>query len=1004
MTTLAIIILGLVAWHYIPVSLMPDADIPEVTVQISADMSARELEGAVVRPLRNSLMRVNHLEDIKSETNNGSAIIRLIFEHGNKIDYSFIEVNEKIDRAMSDLPRDMERPRVIKASASDIPVFYLNLTLKDDLSTKEKGEISQKYIDFNRFVSGVIRKRIEQLPEVAMIDINGLIAPEILIVPDHNQMRALGIGINDLEAALKRQDVEIGSILVKDSQYQYNLRMAFNLENIRGIGNIYLNINDRLFQLKDLAQIREQPQKRSGLVLYNNQEAISMAIIKQGDIRMSALKESLKTSIDQMERDYPEIAFNIGRDQTKLLGESIGNLGRGLFWGISLAFLIMFFFLKDFRSPLLIGISVPVSLVVSLLFFYLLDISINIISISGLILGTGLMIDNAIIVIDNITQYRERGHSLSVSCEKGTNEVFKPLLSAVLTTCAVFVPLIFLSGMAGALFYDQALAIGIGLVVSLLVSTTLLPVLYRLLHLKNASGGVTLFSKNLNVWDYGSLYEKGFRFVMRRQAMMGLLCVLFLLVSVGLFLLLPKQKIPELTTTEKIFAIDWNESLNIEENKKRVMEMAGVWQEEIDNYNAQVGQQQFLMTKGAQATTSEAEIYVQAHSPGQLKEVQRKVNHFLQRYPGAVMEMEEVDNIFNLIFTTGEAPITARIQPTGHVSYPNGQLETLWGKLQKAFPNTPIEPLSWEEQITLKGDAAKMELYGITPTQLNTALVNAFNQQHVLTIVDNQDFVPVVLGAEEQAIDQVLEHTLVRANDSTYYKVGNFLSESLTKDFRTITAGKEGMYYPFNFQAENDQEQETIQKIQKVLKTSPGFDVNFTGSYFESRELIKELMLVLAITLALLYFILATQFESLTLPLIILLEIPLSMAGAFSFLWFFDMSLNLMSMIGIVVMCGIIINDSILKLDTIIQLQKNGYGLIRALLVAGQRRLKPILMTSLTTILALVPVLFAGGLGGELQAPLAIALIGGMLLGTLVSLYFIPLLYYFLTKNKQHAS
>lgn len=1005
MSALAVVILGLIAWGYIPVSLMPDVDIPEVTVQVSADMSARELEDAVVRPMRNSLMRVSHLEDIKSEAHNGSAIIRLIFDHGTQIDYSFIEVNEKIDRAMAGLPREMERPRVIKASASDIPVFYLNLTLKEDLATKENGELSQQFIDFNRFANQVIRKRIEQLPEVAMVDVNGIISPEILIVPDQEQMRALGIGLNDLEAALKKQDVEIGSILVKDSQYQYNLRMAFNLDNIRDIGNTYLNINGRLFQLKDLAKIREQPQKRRGLALFNDKEAISMALIKQGDVRMSSLKEALNTSITQMEGDYPDIAFSIVRDQTKLLGESISNLGRGLFWGIGLAFLIMFFFLKDFRSPLLIGVSVPVSLVVSLLFFHLLNISINIISLSGLILGTGLMIDNAIIVIDNITQYRERGYSLSISCVKGTNEVFKPLLSSVLTTCAVFVPLIFLSGMAGALFYDQAMAIGIGLFVSLLVSTTLLPVLYRLFHRKKIGGeSVTLFLKKLNVVDYASLYEKGFRFTMRRQAVMGVLFVLFLLASISLFFILPKQQIPELTATEKIYSIDWNEPLNVEENKKRVLEMTGVLQGEIENYNAQVGQQQFLMNKKAQAKTSEAEVYVQAHSPAQLEEIEQKAREFMQRYPGAVLETAEVDNIFNLIFTTGKAPITARLQPIGHASDPNAQLESVWGELQKAFPKDPLQPISWEEQVALKGDAAKMELYGISPGQLSTALVNAFNEQQVLAIVDNQDFVPVVLGAEEKAIDQVLEHTLVRANDSTYYKVNNFLSQRMTKDLKTITAGKEGVYYPIDFQLKHAQEQEVTGQVRDVVKAAPGYDVNFTGSYFESRALLKELMLVLGITLALLYFILATQFESLSLPLIILLEIPLSMAGAFLSLWLFGMSLNLMSMIGIVVMSGIIINDSILKVDTIIQLQKQGYGLFKALLVAGQRRLKPILMTSLTTILALVPVLFAGGLGGELQAPLAVALIGGMLLGTMVSLYFIPLFYYYLAKNKRYAS
>lgn len=1006
MTALAVIILGLIAWGFIPVSLMPELDIPEVTVQLSADMSARELEDAVVRPMRNSLMQVNHLEDIKSETYNGSALIRLIFDHGTSIDYSFIEVNEKIDRAMSGLPRGVERPRVIKASASDIPVFYLNLSLKEGVDTRENGELNQAYIDFNRFANQVIRKRIEQLPEVAMVDVNGIIAPEILIVPDPEKLRALGIGLDELENALKSQDVEIGSILVKDNQYQYNLRLGFSLDHIRDIEEIYLNIHDRLFQLKDLAEIREKPQKRRGLALFNDREAISMALIKQGDVRMSNFKEGLNTAVAQMEKDYPDVAFTIVRDQTKLLEESINNLGQGLFWSISLGFLIMFFFLKDFSSPMLIGASVPISLIVSLLFFHLLGISINIISLSGLILGTGLMIDNSIIVIDNITQYRIRGLTLSAACVKGTNEVIIPLLSSVLTTCAVFIPLIFLSGMAGALFYDQAMAITIGLLVSLLVSVTLVPVLYRLFHLKEGPRKkIDAFLKKINVLDYEDLYEKGFRFVMKKQIISWGLFVLLVGVTITLFKVLPKEQIPFLTTHERVYTIDWNEPLNVEENKKRVLALAETIEADVENYNAQVGQQQFLLNKETQAKTSEVEIYVQVTSPGQLKTIDEKTQDFVRNYPEAVMETSDVDNIFNLIFTLGKAPITARFQAKGFADDPNAKLQSLWDDLQHSFKEMPLEPISWEDQITLKANTAKMELYRVSPDQLSTTLVNAFSEQQVLAMVDNQDFVPVILGAEEKNIEEVLATTLVRTNDTTSYKISNFLTPQLDKDLKKITAGKEGEYYPIDFVGvEEGKVPFIVNRIKDFLKDSAAYDVNFSGSYFDNRALIKELMMVLAITLALLFFILATQFESLALPIIILLEIPIAAAGAFFFLWLFGMSINLMSMIGIVVMSGIVINDSILKIDTIIQLQKQGYSLLKALLVAGQRRLKPIIMTSMTTILALVPVLFTTGLGSELQSPLAIALIGGMMVGTFVSLYFIPLLYYYLKKNKHYAS
>src|SRR5690606_25211886 len=246
-----------------------------------------------------------------------------------------------------------------------------------------------------------------------------------------------------------------------------------------------------------------------------------------------------------LKSDYPTIDFAITRDQTKLLTYSISNLQESLVWGAILAFLVMFFFMRDFKSPLLIGIAIPTSLVICLLCFYLLDISINIISLSGLVLGVGMMVDNSIIVIDNITQHIQRGSSLLQACVKGTNEVIAPMLSAVLTTCAVFIPLIFISGIAGALFYDQALAVAIGLFVSLAVAITILPVYYKLFYSKRSHKKSS--NKFLN-WvkgiDYEGMYEKGFRFTMRNQKSVWGIVFFMLIGTFFLYQALDKSKLP----------------------------------------------------------------------------------------------------------------------------------------------------------------------------------------------------------------------------------------------------------------------------------------------------------------------------------------------------------------------------------------------------------------------------------------------------------------------------
>ncbi|MDO5970752.1 efflux RND transporter permease subunit [Flavivirga aquimarina] len=1010
MSTLGILILGIYAFGLIPVSLMPDIDIPEITVQVSAEnMSARQLEDAVVKQLRRNLMQVSHLKDITTETSSEKAILRLSFNHGTKIDYSFIEVNEKIDRAMGSFPKTMKRPKVIKASATDVPVFYLNMYLKSaSKKVKEPAQndlypVTQKFVDFNRFANHVIRKRIEQIGEVAMVDVSGLVAPEILIIPNYDKLSALNISLDELESAIKKYDLKIGSLLIKDNQYQYDVRLGMSLNNIQEIENIYINKNNRLFQLKDLAQVLEHPQSRTGLALSNSHEAITMAIIKQSDARMGDLKIALNTLLNYLEEDYPNIGFSITRDQTKLLDYAINNLLQSLLWGIFLAFGIMFLFLKNVKSPLLIGVTIPISIIISLLCFQLFGISINIISLSGLVLGIGLMIDNSIIVIDNITQFREQGESLSKACILGTNEVLKPLLSSALTTCAVFLPLVFLSGISGALFYDQAMAVTTGLFASLLVSVTLLPVLYRLFHFKdtNKIDRISRFLANKNTLDYAVLYEKGFRWVMRKQRMSWSLCLLLLIVAIGLFMTLPKTTMPNFSTSETLLKIDWNNQINVEENKRRVLELLEFVDDNIIDNTALVGTQQFVLNKETEARTSETTIYLQCKAPELLAKVKKEISHFiLNKHPTALYEYKAVDNIFNLIFSDDEAPLVAHLRHVTNIgSYQNTQLQNIWYNVQQHLNNLELKPIAWQDYMALVVDKEKLMTYGVNANTLFNTLKSAFNEREILSIIDNQNFVPVILGSTKKNIEAVLSETMITSEGDAEFHLQDFVKVTTSKGLKTISGGKEGEYFPLELQIKDNDMESTISSVKDIVSKNKWYDVSFSGSFFSNQELIDELKIVLLISLVLLYFILASQFESFLMPLIILIEVPLDLAGAFLFLKLFGMSINLMSMIGIVVMCGIIINDSILKVDTIIQLQRKGSSLMKALLVAGERRLKPILMTSLTTILALIPLLFSSGLGAELQAPLAISLIGGMLLGTLVSLYFIPLCYYYLVKK-----
>ena len=472
----ACFIVGLVTYFTIPVSLLPDIAIPEITIQVSGqNTSARELENTVVKPIRQQLMQVAALRDIHSETRDGAGIIRLSFDFGTNTDLAFIEVNEKIDAAMNYLPREIERPRVIKASATDIPVFCLNLTLKT-------GDSEAAFLDLCQFAESVIKRRIEQLPEVAMVDITGMMKRQLQIVPDMKTLEMAGITLDDLESALNSNNIEPGSMTVRDGYYEYNIKFSTLLRTPEDVQNIYLHKNDRIFQLKDLAKVAVVPEKETGASLSNGKRAVTLAVIKQADENMDNMKEALQEVTAYFATVYPDIEFSVSRNQTELLDYTISNLKQNLSLGFIFICIVAILFLGDIKSPAVIGLSMVVSLIISFLFFYMFKMSLNIISLSGLILALGMMIDSSIIVTENIMQYRSKGYTLEEACNMGTSEVITPMLSSTLTTIAVFVPLVFMSGIAGAIFYDQAFAVTVGLMVSYFTGIMLLPVLYKLVY------------------------------------------------------------------------------------------------------------------------------------------------------------------------------------------------------------------------------------------------------------------------------------------------------------------------------------------------------------------------------------------------------------------------------------------------------------------------------------------------------------------------------------------
>lgn len=652
MSVIAIMVMSLVAMGYLPVSLMPAINIPQITVQVAAPgMSVREIDNVLLKPLKNQLSQVAGLKNITAEARADIGTIYMDFEPDCNIDIVFIDVNEKMDRAITSLPKDVERPKVIKASVTDIPAFYLNLSLKNGIPGKE-GELREAGIEFSelgQFARDVISKRIEQLPQTAMVDISGVVTPELLCIPNYAKLTSMGADISLLEQAINNNNVSLGALSIKDGQYRYSIHFDARIISKEDIENIYIKHDGRIYQFKELCEIVQRPAKRSGLVRSKGDPAISMAIIKQNDAKMEDLQQSIATLIDDLEKEHPNIRFELTRDQTKLLTYSIDNLGSNLLVGGILAALVIFLFMKDLRSPMLIVVTIPLSLVITLLAFHLLGISLNIISLSGLVLGTGMIVDNSIIVIDNISQKWRSGMKLDDSIAEAVSEVFTPMLSSVLTTCSVFLPLIFLSGTAGALFYDQAMAVTIALFASLLVAVLVLPVYFYLMYKKLSPYTENRFIARIFTFNYYRPYEKTLKWTLRHGKLTIICFIALIPITYFIYQMVEKSRLPHISHDDTIMTVDWNSGISLEENDLRVHRLLSQVDSLTEQTTSMVGVQQFLMSHTKEITSSESVVYIKAKDAETLAKIEKKLTDYIaEKHPKALVTFQVSGNIFNM--------------------------------------------------------------------------------------------------------------------------------------------------------------------------------------------------------------------------------------------------------------------------------------------------------------------------------------------------------------------
>ena len=989
MLVLALLILSGITINKLGTSLLPDLAIPRILIKVEApDYSPHEVEDKILAPIRRYMQPITGLEDFESKATWKGGEIELQFAYGVDMEKAFIETNEMLDLSMNTIPAEIKRPRVIKSRAEDLPVFYLSIFLK------EHQNDSVAFLQLSEYVEEVLRRRLEQLPEIAMVDIHGTQPLQIVIRPDIASLKTHGVTQQDIQQSLTQSNLPFTSVTVSQRAYQYTVRIGKPLSNIADIKNVTLKIGDRVVPLGKLADIYFAEQSTQGAYLFNGTSAISLAIIKTPHAPLYVLDQRIIEVTDQLQNDRPAYTLKVTRDQTALLRVTLNNLKTSLILGCLLAISIVFFFYSRWQIPAIIGIIIPVSLILSIMFFYVSGLSINMLSLSGLLLGLGLMIDNGIIVLDNITQEWYEGKILSRACTTGTNEMIRPLLTSMLTTISVFVPLIFLSGISGALFTEQAAAIAICLIISYLVSITLLPTLYFLFLKKK---GNKFLKKPTSLTDtLTKFYNKGFTLSIRRPMFYILAASLLIAISIFLLSKLPIQRFPILPERSFEVFIEWDEPLPPYESKQRLTTLFGDWSVP---WQAHIGVDQYLLNNLYEGSLNTAQVVVDIPEDQSGISLKNEISkNFYQRFPDSRLTFMPDKNHLEIIFPTQEEFLESRIFFSDMSESQEEKKFDHIVNLVKEWPDTKhVKGPDFDRSFVVTPLQENLTQYNINQDRLVSELKKELNEDIIMQLTSFQYSTPLVIAGSDIDIQEITYRAAIRNEDGVEIPMHQLVSVQEVRTLRNIPASAQGKFWPLMISSKNPDG--IKKKLTGLAQVETNTKMEVLGSYWRNKKLQNEMLYCLLAALVLLYFLMTAQFESFIQPIIILLEIPISLAGGIIVLWLSGASINIMSLIGMIVTVGIIINDSIIKIDTINRLRRQGLALKDALHKGGMKRINPIIMTSLTTILAVVPFLWGDDLGRMLQRPLALMLIGGMITGTLMSLFFIPLFYYHTYKN-----
>jgi HAE1 family hydrophobic/amphiphilic exporter-1 len=1063
---IAIILLGVVSLSQLSVDLLPSISYPRLSIVTQyPGVAPEEVEALVTVPLETSVSRIPGLRRVESISKEGVSFITLEFSWGTDMDFTLLHTRERLDSARDSLPEGCDQPVIIALDPQSKPIMTLALT----------GE--RRLLELKDLAEELIKPRLEQVEGIAAVEITGGVEREIQVEVEPEKLANYGLQIEEVGQKIAAFNRSLQGGTIRKGKFVYSLRIAGEFEKVQEIENIPIKFTSDggVILLKHLGQVLDTIKEREGTTKLNGQESIGLLVRKEYGTNTVKVTQLAKQVIEQIKKENPEINLEIISEQAKYIQEAIDTTKEEIIEGAILAFLTLLIFLQEWKSPLIIATVIPISIIGVFNLLFLKNITLNLMSLGGLALGVGMLDDTAVVVSESIFRHHQLGKPPKVAAEIGTKEVINAVAASVFTTIVVFLPVIYVQGVAGQLFKDSALTVTYSLLSALLVSVTLLPMLasrtielpstekmglplkfltfqkilsesqrknvllypwfgfkflaYNLVNfviflltlVARALYWISIKSFRLLTVPFKPIFETTFRWFNRwYQKFVGkhfqvllwsldnkkktfYLSALFFLVIFGLGTFLPRELMPPLKTSTFDLSLKTPVEYSLEQTEE-IVSILEKWlrqQTGCQRIFSQVGIISGSESFRPDVSVNSAEIWVEVKHPGNLERMMAETRKFLATIPELKFSVSREQTTLGefLALTSGEVSLKVRGQNLDELR----QIASSFSEKLKGIPGITDVNLNLQQgkpQLLIKIKKEALEKYpNLSPNQVATYLVQAIrgNVATKYRELEKKYDIRVLLEADSRrTVDQVLnsffpfDQALIPIHELVSYELAKGPNEIRRENQEReilITANLRGKKL--------SQVIPTIQKSIQQLNLPVDYRIVFGGEKEEMTASFRSLILAFIMGVILIYMIMAAQFESLLHPFLIMFTVPMGLVGTIILLLITGQSLNAISLIGIIVLIGVVVDNAIVEIDYINQLRQQGLGLRPAVVEGSQVRLRPIMMSTMSTITGLIPMALGLGRGAELLRPLAIAVLGGLTSSLFLTLVLIPVLYEF---------